>query len=103
MSARSCAAPGCNNPVPCRPGPGRPAIYCSPACRPSRTPRPGGPITIDVDHDDTPGGAGWTVTMRRGTRAVTIATNLGRFSATLLREDLNRLMHPRREEGAHTT
>jgi hypothetical protein len=41
--------------------------------------------------------------MRRGTRAVTIATNLGRFSATLLRDDLNRLLHPRREEGAHTT
>jgi hypothetical protein len=41
--------------------------------------------------------------MRRGTRTVTIASNLGRFAAKLLRDDLNRLLHPRREEGAQTT
>jgi len=103
MTARTCAAPGCDHPVPRRPGPGRPAIYCSPACRPSATPRPGGPITVDATHDDSAtGGAGWTVTLRRGRRAVPVASDLGRFAARLLRDDLQRLLHPRREEGAHT-
>ncbi len=102
MNARACAAPDCDNPVPRRPGPGRPQIYCSPACRPSATPRPA--ITVDVDHDNTvTSGAGWTVTLRRGPRTVTIATNLGRFAAIMLHDDLQRLLHPRREEGAPTT
>jgi hypothetical protein len=104
MNAPTCAAPGCDQPVPRRPGPGRPAIYCSPACRPSATTRRQGPITVDIDHDDTtPRGAGWTVTMRRGHRRVTIASDIGRFAATLLRDDLQRLLHPRSQEGARTT
>lgn len=35
----SCANPSCDNPLPARGHTGRPAIYCSPACR-QRRPRP---------------------------------------------------------------
>jgi hypothetical protein len=102
MTARTCAAPDCDNPVPRPPGPGRPPIYCSATCRPSATPRPA--ITVDLDHDDTThSGAGWTVTLRRGPRAVTVASDLGRFAATMLRDDLQRLLHPRTKEAPHTT
>lgn len=101
MTPPTCAAPGCANPVPRRPGPGRPAIYCTPDCRP--TPPPGGPITVTLDHaSETAGGAGWTVTLRRGPHTVTIADNLGRFAAILLRDDIQRLLHPRQQKGAPT-
>lgn len=103
MNPAPCAAPGCDNPVPHRPGPGRPAIYCSSTCRPSRQPGHGHTITVNLAHDDdaTPG-AGWTLTLRRGTRQVRIADNLGRFEAILLHNELQALLHPR-EKGAVTT
>jgi hypothetical protein len=33
LEDRRCEIPGCNNPLPARPGPGRPIKYCSPECR----------------------------------------------------------------------
>ncbi len=79
----ACARPGCNNPIARRAGPGRPAIYCSPDCRPKRNrnartaktrsdvdqpvtdahrprpeppargPRRAGTVAIEVDNPDT--------------------------------------------------
>lgn len=103
MSGRTCAAPGCDNPVVHRPGRrGRPPIYCSLTCRPSRQ-GPAAEIRVEVDQGESDdGGAGrvWTVTVRRGRRSVVVGRDLGRFSATLLADDLRAVLHPRsRQEG----
>ena len=92
-----CAAPGCNNTV-VRRARGRPASYCSPACRPSRrTARPR--LTVELDHPDTspdgrPTDRVWVVRLRRGPRTVTIADNLGWPSAASLADQLNDLLTP---------
>ena len=91
---RACAAVGCDNEVARGPGrPGRPPIYCSPACRPSRS-RPG--IVVEVDHaEEGPGaeaGRDWVVRLRRGRRAVVVQRGLGRFSATALAGELRSLL-----------
>lgn len=92
-----CAAPGCDNPV-VRRARGRPAIYCSPACRPSRrTARPR--LQVEIDHPDTspdgrPTDRVWVVRLRRGPRTVTIADNLGWPSANTLAGQLNDLLAP---------
>ncbi len=100
--SRTCAAAGCDNPVSRRPGVGRPPIYCSPACRPSRSPS-AGQVSVDVHQDDdSDEGAGrcWTVTLHRGRRAVVVGRDLGRFSASVLSDELRTLLHPRsRQEG----
>ncbi len=103
MSGGTCASPGCDNPVARRPGQrGRPPIYCSPACRPSRQ-TTGTQIRVELDHDDDDAdGAGrfWTVTLHRGARCVVVGRDLGRFSATVLAGELRTLLHPRtRQEG----
>jgi hypothetical protein len=90
----TCAASGCENPVPRRPGPGRPAIYCSPECRPTRC-RPG--IVVEIDHpDESPDGRRarrvWTVRLRRGRRVVVIAGDLGWPSANALATQLEDLL-----------
>ena len=93
MTVQTCAAPGCDNPVPRPPGRvGRPPIYCTPACRPSR---PSNPLDVEIAHADTDTdqpGRDWTVKIRRGQRAVTIATGLGRFTATALAHQLAELL-----------
>ncbi len=102
MNGQTCAAPGCDNPVDRRPGQrGRPAIYCSLACRPSRQGNAGA-ITVDVgqDDDNAAGGRTWMVTLRRGRRRVVVGRDLGRFSAAMLSRELRALLHPRtRQEG----
>jgi hypothetical protein len=103
VSSRTCASPGCDNPVARRPGQrGRPPIYCSPSCRPSRN-GTANQIRVDVDQDDDDvNGSGrfWTVTLRRGRRSVVVGRDLGRFSATVLCGELRALLHPRtRQEG----
>lgn len=98
-----CAADGCTNPVPATGRPGRPAIYCSPACRPGRKPgnrRRTPALTVEVvDTNNTnPPGRNphsWTVRLRRGAVAVTVADHLGRFTATALADDLQHLIHPK--------
>jgi hypothetical protein len=90
-----CAAPGCTNPVPRRPGQtGRPPIYCSPACRPSRT---RSTLTIEIENHahDTQPGRDWLVCLRRGNRTVVIAQGLGRFSAAALATELQSLLPAR--------
>ncbi len=96
-----CAAPGCENIVDRKPDRrGRPPIYCSPSCRPSRN-GSGNQVHVDVDNDDD-GSAGrfWTVTLRRGGRRVVVGQDLGRISAVMLARELRALLHPRmRQEG----
>jgi len=103
VSAESpCAADGCDNPV-VRGRRGRPQIYCSPACRPSRAPRCAqGEITVEVDHphddDGVVAGRTWVVRLQRGKRSVIVGQDLGRFSATVLSGELQRLLHPRTQQ-----
>jgi hypothetical protein len=98
----SCAAEGCSNPVPAKRR-GRPAIYCSPECRPSRRNRG---IVVEVVHPDESGDGRpaervWTVRLRRGRRTVTLAGDLGWASATALSEDLLQLFSSSpRQKGA---
>jgi hypothetical protein len=100
----TCARPGCANPVVRRPGrTGRPPIYCSPACRPSRR-ADRGQISVEIDQDDDarPGldpGRSWIVRLRRGRRTVIVGRDLGRFAATALTGELHQLLHPTRQEG----
>jgi hypothetical protein len=98
----TCAAPGCANPVTRRPR-GRPAIYCSPACRSAahRTDRRRAhePVTVEVDHGSTsakgrPAGRVWMVRLRRGERSVIVATGLGWPSADHLARQLTQLLSP---------
>lgn len=97
MNGPACAAAGCDNPVERHPGRvGRPPIYCSPVCRPSRTGGAGGnQISVEVDQEDHDGdrpGRCWVVTLRRGTTSVVVGRDLGRFSATVLSGELRALL-----------
>jgi hypothetical protein len=96
----TCAAIGCDIVVVRRPGPGRPPIYCSPACRPSPA-RPA--IVVELDHpeESTDGRDArrvWTVRLRRGRRVVVIAENLGWPSASALAGQLTDLLRPAAEQ-----
>ena len=112
----TCAAPGCDGPVT-RGGPGRPRIYCTPACRPNATrptatrptatrptattsAAPGG-LSVEVDHEPVPDntrptGRIWKVQLQRAGRTVVIATDLGRPSADHLATQINELLNPTR-------
>jgi hypothetical protein len=107
VSGPLCAAAGCHNTVDRQPGRvGRPPIYCSPACRPSRTGCAGrNRISVEVDEEDQDteaSGRCWVVTLRRGTNSVVVGRDLGRFSATVLSGELRALLQPgaRRDGGA---
>ncbi|MDA8263987.1 MAG: hypothetical protein M0T79_01300 [Actinomycetota bacterium] len=92
MSAGVCAAPGCDNPVVRRPDRrGRPPIYCSPGCRPSRRRSVLGVEAEPSEASDVPG-RHWEVRLRRGSRAVVVQRGLGRFSATALAADIQTLL-----------
>ena len=99
----TCASPLCDNDVGRRPGErGRPRIYCSPTCRPSRKAVRQLVVEMDqVDHDDDDGaGRSWVVRLRRGQRTVVVGQDLGRFSARALCEELAALLQPRaRQKG----
>ena len=99
--ATACAAEGCDRPVP-RGQRGRPHIYCSPGCRPSRARHPGGTIVVEVDHEATPddarpAGRIWIVRLRRNQRTVTIASELGRPSADHLATQIGALLNPHQQ------
>jgi len=96
-----CAAPGCDHPVTRTSRPGRPPIYCSPACRPSRDHRGTDRLVVEVDHEPAPTGTRptgriWIVRLRRSAHTVVIATELGRPSADHLANQINALLdsHP---------
>jgi hypothetical protein len=85
---RICAAPGCTNEVLRRPGAqGRPPIYCSLQCRPSKKPNVLA-VDVELDEDSADPGRDWVVRLRRGNRAVVVGRGLGRFSAAVLAAEL---------------
>lgn len=119
MTDPVCATPGCDNPVAARHGTtGRPPIYCSRACRLAlrvarRRPQPkhitakpaqitpgsngdDNEIAVEIsqDPDDPTPMRSWTVTIRRGPHTVTVGHGLGRFTATALTGDLQKLFNP---------
>ena len=90
--SRVCANPLCDNAVPPRTGRvGRPPLYCSVECRPSRT-RP--VLTVEVDQDSSAAEAGrdWVVRLRRGPHVVVVRRDLGRFSAIGFATELRDLL-----------
>ncbi len=98
----TCAAPGCTSPV-IRGGRGRPAIYCSAACRSAtyriHRHRAEEPVVVEVDHGSTsakgrPTGRVWMVRLRRGQRSVIVAIGLGRPSADHLASQITELLEP---------
>ena len=99
---RRCAAAGCDKPVPT--GRGRPAIYCSPPCRPSwRQPRRRQVAIEFVNPAASPDGRPvervWVVRLRRRDAVVTVAENLGWPSASALAAALETILYPAGKEG----
>jgi hypothetical protein len=95
-----CASPDCANPLPERSGRGRPFIYCTPACRPTAQ-QHSHRLGVEIDHEATecgerPSGRVWSVALRRGTKSVVVATELGRPSAEHLAAQITDLLtaHP---------
>lgn len=102
MTDKTCAADGCERPVPTRTTPGRPFTYCSVACRPSKK-NTTTAVTVEIDHPDhspdgRPAERVWTVRLRRGHHTVTIADSLGWPTANALAGQLEQLLHPPRQE-----
>lgn len=98
----TCAAPACTNLIT-RGARGRPAIYCSPACRSAtyriHRRRSDEPVVVEVDHGSTsakgrPAGRVWMVRLRRGQRSVIVAIGLGRPSADHLAGQISDLLEP---------
>jgi hypothetical protein len=94
-----CAAPGCANPLPAH-GPGRPAFFCSQACRARayrQRQRQRGTIVAEVDLGSTSSkgrtqGRVWLVRLRRGNESVIIAIGLSRMRADALAERITTLL-----------
>jgi hypothetical protein len=97
--AQQCAATGCDNPiVPASTG--RPAHYCSPACRARahrnhhHSPAPTvaeatmGSATSRGRHPDK----AWIVKLRRGNNSIVIAIGLRQRDAHSLAEQINQLL-----------
>jgi hypothetical protein len=102
-----CAAANCDNSLPVGSGRGRPAIYCSPRCRPTALKQHRRNVEVEVAHEptqegDRPSGRVWSVTIRRGARGVVIAAELGRPSAESLAAQVTALLNdrPKGEEKA---
>jgi hypothetical protein len=99
--SQRCARPGCEEPL-VRKARGRPALYCSAACRhlvARKGPPPRLAVEVDAEAGDTTGrptGHVWLVRLRRGERSVEVATGLGRPSAEYLARQLRDLIGPQR-------
>lgn len=101
----TCAAPGCANPITHHPT-GRPARYCSSACRVrhhrQRRQHTADPITVEIDTGSAssrgrPPDRSWLVRIRRGDRSVIIAIGLRRHAADRLAEQLTDLLTDAKE------
>lgn len=97
----TCAALGCQRLVSRPNRPGRPPIYCSTDCRPSRSRvARRGRVVVEVDHPDIspdgrPADRVWTVRLRSGERVVVVADDLGWPTANALARELNDLLFVR--------
>ncbi len=104
-AVRTCAGDGCDQLVPRPPGRrGRPPIYCSPDCRPSRRPLTD-PLTVEVEPDDADdGGRGreWMVRLRRGGHIVVVHRGLGRLSADTVAHELRWFLGLSQQKGGAT-
>jgi hypothetical protein len=95
---RVCAADGCDNTVVRSRRPGRPAIYCSAQCRPSRMAGTGTLVAVEVAQDDSNNddgsraGRDWIIRLQRGHDSVIVGRDLGRFSAMALAGELRRFL-----------
>jgi len=95
----TCAAENCDNPLP-GPGAGRPARFCSEACRARayrQRRRQRGPIVVEVDLGSTSSkgrtqGRVWLVRLRRDNESVIIAIGLSRMQADALAERITSLL-----------
>lgn len=94
----ACAAPGCNDPITPA-ATGRPARYCSPACRARAHRRRHAPVPAVAEvtmgsassrgrHPDR----AWMVQLRRGNGGVVVAIGLRRTAADRLAEQINHLL-----------
>ena len=104
IPAVTCAGPGCTNTITPQTV-GRPARYCSTACRVRhhRQRSATAPITVEVDMGSAtsrgrPPDRAWLVRIRRGDRNVIVNTGLRRPHADRLAEQLTDLLtnNPRR-------
>jgi hypothetical protein len=95
----TCAAPGCPNPLRAQPT-GRPARFCSTACR-VRSHRHDNtaldPVTVEVDRGSTSSKGRrpanqWLLRLRRGNQSVIIAIGLTRTHADRLAEQITQLL-----------
>ncbi len=100
MLEPSCAAPGCGRPLP-RAETGRPARFCSPACRArshrAATKEKAKPVSVEIDLGSAssrgrPVERAWLVRLRRGQRSVIIAIGLRRPAADRLAEQIADLL-----------
>ncbi|MGH3858485.1 hypothetical protein [Actinokineospora sp.] len=96
----TCAGPGCPNTIAPHTQ-GRPAHYCSTACRVrahrQRQHLPAEPITVEVDMGSAssrgrPPERAWLVRLRRADRTVIVTTGLRRSAADRLAEQLTDLL-----------
>ena len=96
----SCAAPGCDRPLPLA-GTGRPARFCSPACRVrshrAATKDKAEPVSVEIDLGSAssrgrPIERAWLVRLRRGQRSVIVAIGLRRPAADRLAEQIADLL-----------
>jgi hypothetical protein len=100
-----CAAHGCQNIVVRSRRPGRPPIYCSAECRPSRIAAAGPVVAVDVAQDDkdsddgSRAGRDWIVRLQRGHDSVIVGRDLGRFSAQALAGELRRFLTGASNDG----
>jgi len=96
--APRCAAPGCPHPIATATT-GRPARYCSPACRARahrhrHTPEPAHAVVTmgSASSRGRPADRGWLVQLGRGDRVVIVAIGLRRTAADRLAQQLNDLL-----------
>jgi hypothetical protein len=96
----TCAEPGCHNPLPPQ-ATGRPARFCSTACRVRfhrhRRQADTTPVTVEVDLGSAssrgrPPERAWLVRMRRADRTVIVAIGLRRHAADRLAEQIADLL-----------
>ena len=91
----TCAAPGCTNAItPARTG--RPARFCSTACR-VRAHRHAAPVSVEVDMGSATSRGrsperAWMVRLRRGQRSAIVATGLRRSAAERLADQIAELL-----------
>jgi hypothetical protein len=104
-----CAAPGCTEPV-ARAATGRPAVFCSGACRVrahrARQRDAAEPVSVEVDMGSAtsrgrPAERAWMVRLRRGQSSVIVAVGLRRPAAERLAGQIADLLDTGQPGASH--